>query len=194
MHEFTYPSHTVNRLWIHPRFHICRSLFKCVGRFHMCRSLFMLLSHPSRFSCQSCSGLMNASSHSSMCWTCYQVIYERRKGEWVHWWVGSLKLQVSFAKEPNKWDDILRKRPKWVHSFVNTVEDDTGFNYMCLITNMVYSLQWGLFRRISSHLLGSFAKETCNFKEPTHRSHTMCVITNMVYSCIHQSDDTLYVF
>ena len=28
----------------------------------------------------------------------------------------------------------------------------------------------GLFCRISSLLQGSFAKETCNFKEPTHRS------------------------
>ena len=73
------------------------------------------------------------------------------------------------------------------------MEDDRGLNYMCLITNMVYSLQLGLFGRISSHFLGSFAKETCNFKELAHRRHTMCVITNMVYSCIHQWDDTLYV-
>ena len=29
----------------------------------------------------------------------------------------------------------------------------------------------GLFCRISSLLEGSFAKETCNFKEPTSRSH-----------------------
>jgi len=29
----------------------------------------------------------------------------------------------------------------------------------------------GLFCRISSLLLGSFSKETCNFKEPTDRSH-----------------------
>jgi len=29
----------------------------------------------------------------------------------------------------------------------------------------------GLFCRISSPLWGSFAKDTYNFKEPTHRSH-----------------------
>jgi len=29
----------------------------------------------------------------------------------------------------------------------------------------------GLFYRISSLLQGSFAKETCNFQEPTNRSH-----------------------
>jgi len=29
----------------------------------------------------------------------------------------------------------------------------------------------GLFCRISSLLYGSLAKETCNFKEPTNRSH-----------------------
>ena len=31
----------------------------------------------------------------------------------------------------------------------------------------------GLFCKISSLLWGSFAKETCNFKEPTNRSHTI---------------------
>jgi len=31
----------------------------------------------------------------------------------------------------------------------------------------------GLFCRISSFLLGSFAKETYKFKEPTNRSHQM---------------------
>jgi len=29
----------------------------------------------------------------------------------------------------------------------------------------------GLFCKISSLLKGSFAKETCSFKEPTNRSH-----------------------
>ena len=33
----------------------------------------------------------------------------------------------------------------------------------------------GLFCRISSLLQGSFAKETCNFKEPTNRSHPIYV-------------------
>jgi len=35
----------------------------------------------------------------------------------------------------------------------------------------------GLFCRISSLLYGSFAKETCNFKEPTNRSHPICRVT-----------------
>jgi len=35
----------------------------------------------------------------------------------------------------------------------------------------------GLFCRIQSLLQGSFAKETYNFKEPTHRSHPIQVIT-----------------
>ena len=33
----------------------------------------------------------------------------------------------------------------------------------------------GLFCRISSVLQGSFAKETCNFKEPTNRSHPIYI-------------------
>ena len=34
----------------------------------------------------------------------------------------------------------------------------------------------GLFCRISSFLYVSFVKETCNFKEPTHRSHPISLI------------------
>jgi len=33
----------------------------------------------------------------------------------------------------------------------------------------------GLFCRIQSLLKGSFAKETCNFIDPTNRSHPICV-------------------
>jgi len=38
----------------------------------------------------------------------------QRKVLWgkMFWIVGSIKLQVSFAKEPYKRDDILQKRPK----------------------------------------------------------------------------------
>jgi len=43
----------------------------------------------------------------------------------------------------------------------------------------------GLFCRISSLLQGSFAKETCNFKEPTNRSHpiTQHKISSYVVLC-----------
>ena len=37
-----------------------------------------------------------------------------------------------------------------------------------------------LFYRISALLWGSFAKETSNFKEPTHHSHPMCHIAKCV--------------
>jgi len=37
----------------------------------------------------------------------------------------------------------------------------------------------GLFRKISSLLLGSFAKETDHFKEPTNGSHPICHETTM---------------
>ena len=39
----------------------------------------------------------------------------------------------------------------------------------------------GLFCRISSLLQGSFAKETCNLKEPTNRSHHICEIDYLRY-------------
>jgi len=40
----------------------------------------------------------------------------------------------------------------------------------------------GLFCRISSLLLGSFAKETYNFKQTTNRSHPVCRVNDIVYS------------
>ena len=45
-----------------------------------------------------------------------------------------------------------------------------AFNYgVATISRLLKSL--GLFRRIYSLLQGSFAKETCNYKEPTNRCH-----------------------
>ena len=45
----------------------------------------------------------------------------------------------------------------------------------------------GLFCRIPSLVYGSFAKETCNFKELTHHSHLICTYDAHimhVYICI----------
>ena len=38
----------------------------------------------------------------------------------------------------------------------------------------------GLFCRISSLLLGFFAKETCNFKEPSNRSHPISIVIQTI--------------
>ena len=42
---------------------------------------------------------------------CVSVLEMGVVGTWWLWFVGSIKLQVSFAKEPYKRDDILQKRP-----------------------------------------------------------------------------------
>ena len=43
----------------------------------------------------------------------------------------------------------------------------------------------GLFCRISSLLLGSFAQETNNFEEPTNRSHPICMLdVGVRYMCL----------
>ena len=53
----------------------------------------------------------------------------------------------------------------------------------------------GLFCRISSLCNGSFAKETCNFKEPTNRSHPICVKRDLqkvsldAFNCKHENCD-----
>jgi len=41
----------------------------------------------------------------------------------------------------------------------------------------------GLFCRIASLLKGSFAKETCNFKEPTNRSHRIYAVFIIYVVC-----------
>ena len=54
----------------------------------------------------------------------------------------------------------------------------------------------GLFCRISSLLQGSFAKETCNFKEPTNRSHPIvcfCVPVP-VYMCVYVRSESVIDF
>jgi len=43
------------------------------------------------------------------------------------WLVGSLKLQVSFAKEPYKRDDILQKRPTILSSLLTVATAYSGF-------------------------------------------------------------------
>ena len=42
----------------------------------------------------------------------------------------------------------------------------------------------GLFCRIQSLLQGSFAKETCNFNEPTNRSHPITELRGWVVWCV----------
>jgi len=46
------------------------------------------------------------------------------------WLVGSIKIQVSFAKEPHKRDDILQKRPT-ILSILLTVATPYVFAYVC---------------------------------------------------------------
>jgi len=78
--------------------------------------------------------------------------------------VGSLNLQVSFAKEPYKRDYILQKRPMiW-----NPAQFVELYWYGVATSSRPLTIT-GLFWRILSVLQGSFAKETYNLKEPTNR-------------------------
>jgi len=84
--------------------------------------------------------------------------------------VGSLKLQVSFAKEPYKRDDILQKR--FINSQLAT-KSTPQHHYRADFYHGVATISrllkiTGLFCRISSLLEGSFAKETYNFKAQHH--------------------------
>ena len=93
------------------------------------------------------------------------------------WLIGSIKLQVSFAKEPYKRDDILQKRPI-ILSILLTVT--TPYLYY----SDIYTIQMqpkiiGIFSRISSLLQGSFAKETYDFIDPANRSHSFAKQTQI---------------
>ena len=91
--------------------------------------------------------------------------------------VGSLQLQVSFAKEPCQRDEILQKRPIILMSLLIEATPYLSPLYKSTFESMgwlqlVDSLKLlTLFCRILSLLYGSFAKETFHFKEPTNRSH-----------------------
>jgi len=85
--------------------------------------------------------------------------------------VGSLKSKVSFAEYSLFYRALLQKRPMILRSLLIVAnqsrytsarpELDATSPYLKII---------GLFRRKSSLLWGSFARETYNFKELPHRS------------------------
>ena len=74
--------------------------------------------------------------------------------------VGSLKLQVSFAKKPYQKDYILQKRPTILRELFNA----TATVWCCGVATISRLLEiTGHFCRIWPLLQGSFAKETYNF-------------------------------
>ena len=103
------------------------------------------------------------------------TFYQRDMG-WLRL-VGSLQLQVSFAKVPCQRDEILQKRPIILRSLLmeatpclpplykSTFE---GMGWLQLVDSLKLLT---LFCSILSLLYGSFAKETYYCKEPTNRSH-----------------------
>jgi len=74
--------------------------------------------------------------------------------------IGSSKSQVSFAKEPYERDDIQQKRHMNLRSLLM-------WHGVATISRLLKIIR--LFCRRSSLLQGSFAQETCTFKEPTNR-------------------------
>ena len=79
--------------------------------------------------------------------------------------VGSIKLQVSLAKETYKRDDILQKRPILL-SVLLTVATPYG---LATISRLLKIL--GLFCKRVLYKRRYSAKETHDFKAPTHRRH-----------------------
>jgi len=86
--------------------------------------------------------------------------------------VGSLKLWVFFAGYRLFYRALLQRRPVILRSQKCTVYTTimSIYHYGVATISRLLKIK-GLFCRISSVLWGSFAKETCDFKEPTDRSH-----------------------
>jgi len=91
--------------------------------------------------------------------------------------IGSLKLYVSFAKEPYKRDYILQKSPMILRSLLiiaTPYETWRIIHIWSQYSGMVHTYMYHiivLLCRIWSLLGGSFVKETYSLKERTNRSH-----------------------
>jgi len=126
----------------------------------------------------------------TICMCVCVCLYDIPHMEWLQV-VGSLKLHVSFAEYNLFCRALLQKRPFILRSLLivatpyhlyHTVYKWYTIPYnwygVAMISRLLKIL--GFFCRISSLLQGSFAKETCNFKVPTHRSHPIyhnwCII------------------
>ena len=98
--------------------------------------------------------------------------------------VGSLKLWVFFAGYRLFYRALLQRRPVILRSQKCTVYTTimSIYHYGVATISRLLKIK-GLFCRISSVLWGSFAKETCDFKEPTDRSHH---IVNWYIICVNK--------
>ena len=110
--------------------------------------------------------------------------------------LGSLKRQVSFAKEPYKRDCFLQKRTIILRSLLTVATPWSslesrqlfslgGHDRMGMSTYGVATISRllkiiGLFCRLQLLLQGSFAREIYNFKEPTNRSHPIVHIFHSI--------------
>jgi len=89
------------------------------------------------------------------------------------WYARPIKLQVSFAKEPYKRDDILQKRPT-ILVYFTCQSMDYGLALVSRIDKIT-----GLFCKRPLPKRRYSAKETCNFIDPTDRSHPIWCETHV---------------
>jgi len=82
--------------------------------------------------------------------------------------VGSLKLQVSFAKEPYKTDDILQKRPMILRSLLIVA---APYRYICYANSCTYTYVYMMNE--SCHTLSVWL----GMSHGPHYAH--------IYTCIH---------
>ena len=150
--------------------------------------------------------------HDTSYWLSWHI-YQVHMG-WLRL-LDSLKLQVSFPKEPYKRDDILQKRPTILRSLRIVATPYQVDILTKVVTFYIYVIQRleqrvattcrllkiiGLFCRIQSLLQGSFEKETYNFKESSNRSHPphtgselyLCYTALGIESCVFKSQRAAY--
>jgi len=92
---------------------------------------------------------------------------------WKRWDWGGMGCHCECAPYECKkifWDTICSGLVRWCQT-----QSQAPAYGVAMMSRLLKIL--GLFCRISSLLQGSFAKETYNFKAPTHRSHPILVLT-----------------
>jgi len=95
--------------------------------------------------------------------------------------VGSLKLQVSFAKEPYKRDKILQKRPMILRSLLIVATPYELLHILYIHTILLVFTCLFCKRALLNRLYS--AKQTYNFKEPTH-IHTILLVLELQWHII----------
>ena len=116
----------------------------------------------------------------------YVHIYNKFIVQWIY---RTWKYMYSHIYEGHIYTCI----PTYTHTYTVLILTHYGVATMSRLLKVI-----GLFCRISSLLQGCFAKETYNFKAPTHRDHPIwrraCIQLGSTYIYVYIENVNIYVY